>query len=481
MSDVRRGQNFIDGQWVASTADRTVSVVNPATEEVVAEVPESGEQDVDRAVTAACRAFATWRWVNPSVRAGHLHAVGEAVASAETPMAEAITREMGKPLGEARGEVQKLAKAFHFYAEEATRITGAIIPNEEDGFTSLVEHEPIGVVGAIAPWNYPVELIGWKLCASLAAGCTIVVKPSEYTPTSAIELWRCLESAGLPAGVANLVHGSGSAGRALVAHPLVNKIAFTGSGDTGAAIQQSVSGVKPMSMELGGNCPLIVTEHADVAAAVKGALRRGYRNAGQICIAINRAYVHADVYDEFVEGLARGAERLVVADGLAKEDADVGPVANPGILEKVDRHVEDARSKGARVLAGGGRLPGADRGLFYAPTVLADCTQDMLVMHEETFGPAVGVARCTSLDEAVELANSTPAGLAAYVYTQDLAQTFGLGRRLDYGNVAVNNVDAGIMNAPYGGRKGSGYGYEHGREGLLGYLQLKHVRVRHGA
>jgi succinate-semialdehyde dehydrogenase/glutarate-semialdehyde dehydrogenase len=389
MNDVRAGRNFVDGAWVDSAGDGMLSVVNPATLQVVAEVPDSDDRDVDHAVTAACRAFGTWRWVNPSIRAGHLHAVGRVVADAEDRLAGSITREMGKPLSEARGEVRKLARTFHFYAEETTRSLGAVIPNEEDGFTSLVEREPIGVVAAITPWNYPLELIGWKLAASLGAGCTIVIKPSEYTPSSAIELFRCLETAGVPAGVANLVTGGGATGRALVAHPAINKVAFTGSEATGAAIVKTVQGVKPTSMELGGNCPLIVTGHADLDAAVAGAARRSFRNAGQICIAINRAYVHRDLYEEFVQRLARAADGLVVADGLAKEDADVGPVANRGILEKVERHVADACARSARVLAGGRRPAGMEHGLFYAPTVLADCTQDMLVMHEETFGPVI--------------------------------------------------------------------------------------------
>ncbi|MGY2130550.1 aldehyde dehydrogenase family protein [Blastococcus sp. SYSU DS0617] len=480
MSDIQRGLNHIDGQWLDTDSGAAVTVVNPATEEVVAEVPESAGTDVDRAVAAACRAFGEWRWLNPSVRAGYLHAVGDRIAAAEERVGETITREMGKPFDEARGEVAKLAKTFHFYAEETTRSTGAVIPNEEDGYTSLVEREPIGVVGAIAPWNYPVELIGWKLAAALGAGCTIVVKPSEYTPTSAIELFRCIEAAGVPAGVANLVHGTGRAGGALIAHPDINKVAFTGSGETGALIQRSVHGVKPMSMELGGNCPMIVTAQADIEAAVAGALRRGFRNAGQICIAVNRIYVHQDLYAEFVERLGQAAAALVVADGFS-ENAAMGPVTNTEVLAKVERHVVDARGRGARVVAGGQRVAGMERGYFYAPTVLADCDQAMLVMHEETFGPVVGVAPYRELDDVIGLANSTPAGLAAYVYSRDVGEVFALGRRLDFGSVAVNNVDAGIINAPYGGRKGSGYGYEHGREGLDSYLQLKHVRIRHGA
>jgi succinate-semialdehyde dehydrogenase/glutarate-semialdehyde dehydrogenase len=475
---VAAGRNYIDGRW--EDGDGTVlEVHDPATGEVVARVPDSTEQDVDRAVTAARRAWNTWRWVNPTVRAGHLHAAGDALAAAKEQVAAAITREMGKPIPEATGEVEKLAKTFHFYAEEATRITGATLPNEEDGFTSLVEKEPIGVVAAITPWNYPVELIGWKLCAALAAGCTIVVKPSEYTPSAAIEVFRSLEAAKLPAGVANLVTGAGATGRALVAHPAINKVAFTGSGATGEAIFKTVSGVKPLSMELGGNCPLIVTARADLDQAVTGALRRSFRNAGQICIAINRAYVHAALYEEFVQRLAKAAAGLVVGDGLREDNVDVGPVTNVEILEKCERHVADARSKGARVLVGGARPDDRSVGNYYLPTVLADCTQDMLVMHEETFGPVIGVSPYDDLESAIELANSTPAGLAAYAYSEDLSEVFTLGRRLDFGSVAVNNVDAGTINAPYGGRKGSGFGYEHGREGMEGYLQMKHVRVRH--
>ncbi|GAA3042511.1 NAD-dependent succinate-semialdehyde dehydrogenase [Pseudonocardia yunnanensis] len=478
MEHVARGRNYIDGRW--EEGDGTaLEVRDPATGDVVALVPDSTEQDVDRAVSAARRAWNSWRWVNPTVRAGYLHAAGDALAAAKVQVAAAITREMGKPIPEATGEVEKLAKTFHFYAEEATRITGATLPNEEDGFTSLVEKEPIGVVAAITPWNYPVELIGWKLCAALAAGCTIVVKPSEYTPSAAIEVFRCLEAVELPAGVANLVTGAGATGRALVAHPAISKVAFTGSAATGEAIFKTVSGVKPLSMELGGNCPLIVTARADIDQAVAGALRRSFRNAGQICIAINRAYVHADLYEEFVQRLAKAAEGLVVGDGLREDDVDVGPVTNVEILERCERHVADARSKGARVLVGGARPGDRPVGNYYLPTVLADCTQDMQVMHEETFGPVIGVSPYDDLESAIELANSTPAGLAAYVYSEDLSEVFALGRRLDFGSVAVNNVDAGTINAPYGGRKGSGFGYEHGREGMEGYLQMKHVRVRH--
>lgn len=471
-------EHFIDGRWIGGPA--SIEVDNPATGGIVGRGPVAGAEEVDAAVRGARRAWEDWRWTLPTERASLLHGVADAVTDRLDDVAAAITREQGKPLDEARGEVGKFAGMLRFYAEEATRTLGQTIPNAEDGFVSIVEKEPIGVVAGVAPWNYPVELIGWKLAAALAAGCTIVVKPSEYTPGSAVEVFRCVEAAGVPAGVANLVLGAGETGRHLVSHPEIAKVAFTGSERTGQAIYGSVTGITALSLELGGTCPMLVSDRADLDLAVRGAIRRSFRNAGQICIAINRIYVQAGVYDEFVERVTDGVARLVVADGLENPAADVGAITNDEVLERTSRHVEHARGAGARVTVGGTRLdPPAGR--FYAPTVVADCTQDMLLMHEETFGPAVGIARVASLREGIELANSTGSGLAAYAYTTDVEEVFTLSRRLDFGNVAVNNVDAGIINAPYGGRKGSGIGYEHGREGLEGYLILKHLRLRHGA
>jgi succinate-semialdehyde dehydrogenase / glutarate-semialdehyde dehydrogenase len=480
MTVIRECMQYVDGQVSNDGVGEFIDVFNPAIGRVVARVPEAGEVVVERAVEAARRAWPGWRRTNPFERARLLHGIATAIEGDERAIATTITEEMGKPLVEALGEVRKLAKAFHYYAEEAVRVFGATIPNEEDGFTSIVEREPIGVVAAIAPWNYPVELIGWKLAAALAAGCTIIVKPSEYTPSSAVALFRCVHAAGVPAGVANLITGSRETGKLLVGHRDIDKVAFTGSQAAGEDIYRTVSGITSFSLELGGNCPIVVTKHANIERAVNGALRRGFRNAGQICIAINRAYVHESVYAPFVDMLASRAASLVVADGLANERADVGPMATRAGIAKVERHVADARERGARVLSGGGRKDGT-AGLFYDPTVLADCTPEMLVMHEETFGPVVGITPFATLDEAIALANGTPAGLAAYAYTDDLHETFELGRALDFGSVAVNNVDAGILNAPYGGRKQSGIGYEHGHEGLEGYLHLKHLRVYHGA
>lgn len=468
-------QNYIDGGLRA--AAETFSARNPANGEILVEVPVATPDDVDAAVTAARRAFRTWRHVNPTVRAGYLHKIGDIVAARRRELAEAITAEMGKTIGEALGEVDKLATAFHYYAEEATRVNGEIIPNDVDGYTSMVFREPIGVVGAITPWNYPLELIGWKLCASVAAGCTIVVKPSQYASLSPALLFDCIDAAGLPAGVVNLTLGQSATGAALAVHPGIDKLAFTGSTATGAKIARSVPAAKPLTMELGGSCPMIVTDRADVAAAVTGAARRGFRNAGQICIAVNRIYVEETLYPEFVDRLTNTVSKLVVGNGL-EDGVDIGPMATEAGRRVVEEHVRDAVDRGARATTGGSPIPGS--GYFHEPTVLADCTPDMLVMHEESFGPVVGVMPFRDLETAVELANGTEAGLAAYLYTRDLAQTHELGRLLDFGNVAVNNVDAGIMNAPYGGRKGSGFGSEHGKAGLEGYLEYKHLRVRYG-
>jgi succinate-semialdehyde dehydrogenase / glutarate-semialdehyde dehydrogenase len=484
MTEPRHCEMYIDGVFGNDAVRDWIDVLNPATERVVARAPDADQATIDAAVDAAARAFVTWRRVNPFERSRLLHAIGECIAEDERAIALAITTEMGKPLAEAQGEARKLAKAFHYYAEEAVRIFGETVPNEEDGFLSIVEKEPVGVVAAIAPWNYPVELIGWKLAASLAAGCTIVVKPSEYTPSSAEAVFRCVHRAGLPAGVANLVMGAKDAGKRLVGHPRIDKVAFTGSGAAGEEIQKTVRGITGLSLELGGSCPLIVTAHADIDLAVAGTLRRAFRNAGQICISINRAYVQETVYGAFLERLTEGAMKLVVADGIAHERADVGPMATRAGLAKVQRHLDDARERGARILCGGTRpasLASTAEGLFFAPTVIADGKPEMLVMHEETFGPVIGVAPYKTLDEAIDAANGTPAGLASYAYTENIKESFALARGLDFGNVAINNVDAGIMNAAYGGRKQSGTGYEHGREGMEGYLHLKHVRLRHGA
>ena len=476
------GMLFIDGAFRAGQGTR-LPVENPATREIIGHIAAATPAEVEAAVAAARRAFRPWAAQLPKTRAATLHRLGDLIAADADAMARIMTAEQGKPVNEARGEILKLAEACHFYAEEATRVHGEIVPNDQPGFQSLVTREPIGVVGAITPWNYPAELVGWKLCASLAAGCTIVIKPAELTPYTALAIAAKCEAAGIPAGVVNVLTGKGSqVGQALVEHPHVDKIAFTGSSAVGLHIQQSCPQVKRLSLELGGNCPMIVTASADIAAAVKGAARRSFRNCGQICIAINRIYVHRTVYAEFVAALGRAADALSVHDGLADPAADLGAMASAEPLAKTRAHLDDALARGARLVAGGAAPEGAEyaKGHFFRPTVVADCTHEMLVMTEETFGPLVGIAPYDDLPEAILLANDTPYGLASYVYARDLTEIHALSAGLDYGNVAINNVDAGIMNAPYGGRKQSGVGCEHGREGLLEYFNFKHVRLHHG-
>jgi len=467
-------RNLVGGEWVEG-GEPTIDVLDPSTGEVVTRIPDTNESGVDAAVTAARAALKTWRMTSEFERARLLHRLGHLVLRNQEDLALLITREMGKPIGESRGEVAKLAEAFHYYAEEAVRVYGETVPNEQPGVTSIVRLEPVGVVGAITPWNYPLELIGWKLAAALAAGCTVVVKPSEYSPSSAIRLFELLEPAGFPAGVANLVLGAGVAGRAVATHPGFDKLAFTGSTATGAAITRSLPKAMPVSMELGGSCPMIVTASADVDEAVAGCLRRGFRNAGQICIAINRVYVHTSVHTEFVDKLTKEVEALSVGPGI--EDPDVGPVTNAEIRDRCTEHVAQAVRDGARVTTGGAPI---DRpGSWFQPTVVDGVLTTTPLGCQETFGPVVGITAFETVADAVALANGTDSGLAAYLYARDLTEVFEIGHALDFGNVAVNNPDAGIMNAPYGGRKGSGHGYEHGREGLHGYLQLKHLRIRY--
>ena len=476
------GVLFIGGAFRQGAGER-LPVYNPATGEIIGHIAAAEPHEIDSAVAAARAAFPRWAAVVPKVRAEALHRLGRLIADDALAMARLMTCEQGKPVNEAKGEILKVAEACHFYAEEATRVHGEIVPNDQPGFQSLVVREPIGVVAAITPWNYPAELIGWKLCASLAAGCTIVIKPAELTPFTALAIAEKVAEAGIPAGVVNVVTGKGSiVGQALVDHPDVDKIAFTGSSAVGLQIQRTCPRIKRLSLELGGNCPIIVTESADLSAAVKGAVRRSFRNSGQICIAINRIYAARSVYDEFVARLGAAADALTLGNGLDRPDADLGALASREPLAKTMAHLQDGIGRGARLVAGGRAPEGAEyaKGYFFRPTVLADCTHEMQVMTEETFGPLVGVAPYDGVDEAIRLANDTPYGLAAYVYARDFVEIQRLSAGLDYGNVAINNVDAGIMNAPYGGRKQSGVGYEHGREGLLEYFNFKHVRLYHG-
>lgn len=477
-----REKMLIGGNWVDAGDREVLEVVNPATEEVFAVCPKATRDDVEAAINAANEAFPSWSNLTPFKRGEYLRKASEIVRSRSRDIAEMMTMEQGKPLKEAEGEVIKGADILRYYAEEGERVYGRIIPNAEANTESRVIYQPIGVAAAISPWNYPIELLAWKVGGALASGCTIVAKLPSETPLSPLAFIRCLVDAGVPAGVVNALVGSGAViGPMLLESPIVKKVAFTGSTAVGKdVLKNSADTLKRTSMELGGSLPMVVCKDCDMEAAVAGAVRRSFRNMGQICIAINRIYVDEAVYEEFLERFREAAEKLTIGNGLTKE-CDLGPMCTRSGVEKAIEHIEDAVKKGAKVVCGGKRPEGEEyrKGYFFEPTVLRDVNHSMLVMTEETFGPVVGVMPFKDIDEAIALANDSVYGLAAIVYTNNLSLAERLAREIDAGNVAINNVDAGVINAPYGGWKDSGFGHEHGPEGLYEYLNIKHVRVRY--
>ncbi|MFF2447408.1 NAD-dependent succinate-semialdehyde dehydrogenase [Neobacillus sp. NPDC058068] len=472
-------KNLIDGEWRNSADGAVFDVTSPATGETIATVPRSSRDDVEEAVLAADRSFKEWSSLNPFKRGEFLRRASENVQHEAKKIAELMTREMGKPFKEALGEVEKGAQILRYYAEEGERVYGRIIPNPEAGFESRVVYQPVGVTVAISPWNYPIELLAWKVGAALASGCTIVCKLPSETPLSPIAFIKCIQEAGVYPGVVNTLTGSGAdIGTLLVRHPLAKKVAFTGSTEVGKTVlMESAKTLKKVSLELGGSLPMIICEDADLDAAVKGAVRRSFRNMGQICIAINRIYVDQKIYSRFVEKFTAETDKLKIANGLT-EDCDLGPMCTIKGVNKTMEHIEDAVLKGAKVTTGGKRPDGPKfvKGNYFLPTIIADANHDMLIMQEETFGPAVGVMPFDTIEEAINLANDSQYGLAAIVYTNHLGLSERLSREIHAGNVAINNVNAGVLNAPYGGWNDSGIGHEHGPEGLYEYLKIKHVR-----
>jgi succinate-semialdehyde dehydrogenase/glutarate-semialdehyde dehydrogenase len=466
---------LVDGRWLESR--ETLDVVNPADEEVVGTAAVAGPEDVDAAVQAAVRAFPRWSQTAPSHRAGLLRRAAQLVRERQESLAQLLTLEQGKPLKDARGELQASADALDYYAEEARRIFGRVIPTDVPNRRSFVIQQPVGPVAAIGPWNYPVLLLAWKVAPALAAGCTVVVKPPSRTPLAVSRFLECLVDAGAPAGVVNSVIGpGGQVGATLVRHPGIRKVAFTGETQTGKEIlRMAADGLKRVSLELGGHCPLLVFPDADLDAAARGASYRAFRNMGQVCNAVNRVYVHRSVYEAFVERFVACTRALRIGPGL--EDPDLGPMTTREGLEKTVQHIEDARAKGARAVYGGSRPEGFARGYFFTPTVLVDVDHSMKVMREETFGPVAPIMPFEDLEEALRLANDSPYGLLAYVYTRDLRTAFAVAEGLEAGTVGLNNVVGGEVPFPYGGWKESGFGIELSHEGLEEYLLTKHVRV----
>jgi succinate-semialdehyde dehydrogenase len=473
---------FIDGKWHEATNGEKIKVVNPATGEVFAEVPKRGEEAADQALQAAARAFKYWKNSIPQERASLLEGAQETLLQRLSEIARLLTQEQGKPLTEAKGEVKATAAALKYYARKAQDIKGEILPSKSKGVLNLVIKQPVGPVVAIGPWNYPLLLIVWKVAPALAAGCTVVVKPPSQTPLAVRELVRCFADAEAPKGVINLVTGSGSElGDALVRHPLTAKIAFTGETETGRRIMEAAAaGIKNLTLELGGHCPLIVASDADIQAAAEGGVYRAFRNMGQICNSINRIYVEEAVYDDFVDAFVQRTQSLRIANGLEEPDADLGPMIDEAARETTRRHIKDATEKGAKVICGGKEPDGEEykNGYFFEPTVLTNVNHEMIVMTEETFGPVAPIMRVSNLEEAIEYANDSIYGLVAYLYTQDLDKGLRVAERLEYGTVGINNVSGGEVDYPYGGWKQSGLGVELSQYGLEEYMLVKHIRIK---
>ena len=472
---------LIGGEWTNGSGGQRIEVYNPATGEVFATVPSALKEDAEEAIESADQAFKAWAALTPFQRGGYLRNASKIVFERAEEIAKLMTQEQGKPLAEALGEVKKGADILRYYAEEGERIYGRIIPNTEPDIESRVIYQPRGVAVAISPWNYPIELLAWKLGGALAAGCTIVCKLPSDTPISPLAFIKCILDTGIQKGTISALTGSGAVlGPLLIKNPKVKKVAFTGSTAVGKQVlSYCVDTLSKVSLELGGSLPMIVCKDCDLEAAVAGAVRRSFRNMGQICIAINRIYVDKEIYDVFLERFAEETKKLTIGNGLY-DICDLGPMCSKDGIETAAKHIRDGVEKGARVLCGGKKPDGSkfSGGNYFEPTIMADADHSMLVMREETFGPLVGVMSFKTIEEAIELANDTPYGLAAIVYTTSLRLAERLSHEIEAGNIAINNPDAGVINAPYGGWKDSGFGHEHGPEGLYEYLNTKHIRVR---
>ncbi|KVF66201.1 NAD-dependent succinate-semialdehyde dehydrogenase [Burkholderia vietnamiensis] len=477
-TELVRTANLVDGSWRAALDGRCFDVTNPATLDTIAYAPDSGAADARAATDAAARALPAWRATPARERAAILRAWHAAIVAHTDDLAKLMSLEQGKPLAEARSEVAYGASYVLWFAEEATRTYGDLIPQQQRGKQLSAVKEPIGVVAAITPWNFPLAMIARKIAPALAAGCTVVAKPAEDTPLTALALGFLAMEAGVPPGVLNLIAASRERGIDAVADWLadarVRKITFTGSTAVGKLLaRESAATLKKLSLELGGNAPFIVFDDAQLDAAVDGLMAAKFRNGGQTCVSPNRVYVQAGVYDAFAAKLAARVAALKVAPATDPA-AQIGPMINARAVDKIARHVGDALERGARVLTGGRRLSQLGPN-YYAPTVLADATADMQLSCEETFGPVAALFRFDTEEQAVDAANDTPFGLAAYFYTQDVRRIARVSARLETGIVGINEGALASEAAPFGGVKESGYGREGSKYGLDDYLSIKYL------
>ena len=475
-SHFMRQANLINGEWVQADSGKTIEVINPATGLAIGTVPRSGAAETRRAIEAANEAFKTFRKTSALDRSKLLRKLHDAIMDNQDVLAELLTIEQGKSLTEAKGEIGSSAAYVLWFAEEARRTYGDVVPSPWADRRVLVTKEPVGVIAAITPWNFPSSMLSRKLGPALAAGCTAVVKPASQTPYSGLAWGALCEEVGFPKGVVNVLTGSaGEIGDEICANPLVKKITFTGSTEVGKMlIAKSASTVKKVSMELGGNAPFLVFDDADIDRAVEGAITAKFRNSGQTCVCTNRFFAQAGIYDKFVAKLAEASNKLKVGSGL---DAGVqqGPLIDDKAVEKVEEFIADATAKGGKVVAGGKRH--ALGGSFFEPTVISGATPDMMFMKDEIFGPVAPVFKFETEEEAIALANDTEFGLASYFYTGDLGRAFRVMEGLKYGMVGVNEGLITTPEAPFGGVKESGLGREGGHQGIEDYLDTKYVCI----
>lgn len=469
-----REQAFVGGRWEDAAGGQVRNVFNPSTGKQIGTIPDLGAAETRRAIEAANKALPDWRSRTAKERAQILRKWFDLMMAHQEDLAILMTVEQGKPLAESRGEIAYAASFIEWFAEEGKRAYGDVIPSHGRDKRIVVLKQPIGVTVAITPWNFPAAMIARKAGPALAAGCTMVIKPAELTPYSALAMAVLAERAGIPTGVISVVTGNSKAiGGEMTSNPIVRKLSFTGSTEIGKLLMSQCAGtVKKVSLELGGNAPFIVFDDADLDAAVLGAIASKYRNAGQTCVCANRLLVQSGVYDKFAEKLAAAVKQLKIGDGL-QPDVRIGPLIDNKAVEKAEQHVAEALSKGAKVLIGGKRVAGA--GSFFQPTVLTGITPDMLIMHEETFGPVAPLLKFETEEEAIRIANDTEFGLASYFYSRDVGRIWRVAEALECGIVGINEGLISTEVAPFGGIKESGTGREGSKYGLEDYLEIKYL------
>lgn len=473
---LKPGKTLLAGAWVGADSGEVIDVTNPANGAIITQVPRMGKAETERAILASAVAQKQWRTLTAAVRAAILKRWFDLIKLHAEDLAQILTAEQGKPLAESRGEVNYGASFIEWFAEEAKRVYGEVIPATSNDRKLLVIKQPIGVTAAITPWNFPIAMITRKAAPALAAGCSMIIKPAEQTPLSAIALAVLAEEAGIPSGVLQVITGKArEIGVAMTESPIVTKLSFTGSTEVGRILmRQCADTIKKLSLELGGNAPFIVFDDADLDAAVEGAMISKFRNAGQTCVCANRLFVQNGVFDAFAAKLAAKVSALKVGDGTS-DGVTQGPLIDMAAIEKVESHIKDALSKGAKLLQGGKRHTLGNT--FFEPTVLADVSADSLIFSEETFGPVAPLFRFKTDDEVIELANRTEFGLASYFYSRDIGRIWRVAEALEYGMVGINTGMISTEVAPFGGVKQSGLGREGSHHGIDDYLEIKYIAM----